>query len=474
MSLIRVIIVEDSDDDMLLVLRALKKGGYEPVHIRVETREELQKALRDDNWQIIISDHAMPKFSAPEALKVLKESGRDIPFIIVSGTIGEDVAVEAMKTGAHDYIMKDNLVRLAPAVERELRDAEVRREHKRYEEQLEFLSLHDQLTGLYNRIYFENELKRLEGGREYPVMIISADLDGLKLINNTLGQKEGDRVLKICAELLGSLLRKGDILARVGGDEFVALIPRAIDIEGDRLVSAVRDKVEDYNQHNNNNFPINISLGYAVSYDQTQSLEETLKHANNNMLLDKQNRSESTCNQVVNALLAALSERDYIANGHADRLQELCLKVGKRVGLDKQRLTALSLFAQVHDLGKVGIPDSILFKNGSLTDEEWKIMRQHPEKGYRIAQASPDLAHIADLILRHHEKWNGKGYPLGLKEEEIPLECRILSIVDAYDAMTNDRPYRKAKTREEAVAELKACAGAQFDPKLVKVFLEIL
>ncbi len=473
MSLLKVIIVEDSEDDLLLLLRSLKKGGYEPIYTCVETREGLQEALEDQTWQLIISDHAMPRFSAPEALEVLKESQRDLPFIIVSGTIGEDVAVDAMKTGAHDYIMKDNLSRLAPAVERELRDSKVREQHRFYEDQLKFLSLHDQLTGLYNRAFFENELKRLEGSDAYPVVILSADLDGLRLINDTMGQKEGDRSLKICAELLKNLLEKDDVLARVGGDEFVALIPRAQSKTGEEIISLIRAEIENYNS-GNDNLPINISLGFSVCWSKADSLENGLKQAINNMRLDKENRGESARTQVVKALLAALSERDYIANGHADRLEELCLEMGERLDLDQHRLTALSLVAKVHDLGKVGIPDRILFKEGGLTEEEWEIMRQHPEKGYRIAKASPDLAHVADLILRHHEKWDGSGYPLGLKGKEIPLECRILSIVDAYDAMINDRPYRKAKSRVEALKELKQFSGSQFDPGLVEMFISLL
>lgn len=473
MTLIRAIIVEDSEDDLLLLLRALKKGGFETIYTRVETSEDLQKALSDDSWQLVISDHAMPRFSAPEALQVTKESRRDLPFIIVSGTIGEEVAVEAMRLGAHDYIMKDNLSRLAPAVRRELRDAEIRKQHKRDREMLEYLTLHDQLTGLYNRIYFENEVKRLEGGREYPVLLVTADLNGLKLINETMGQKEGDRILQKCAELLSKVLHRGDVLARVGGDEFVAIMPRSTDRSGEEIVNLIRKEIDKHNLKNED-IPISMAIGYAKSNDQSEPLEEVIIEANKKLYLDKQDRSESARNQVVQALLAALSERDYIANGHADRLDELCMKMGEAIGLDKHRLTALSLVAQVHDLGKVGIPDNILFKKDRLTDEEWVIMRQHPEKGYRIAQTSPELNQVADLILRHHEKWDGSGYPLGLKEEEIPLECRILAIVDAYDAMTNDRPYRRALTREEALEELKRNSGSQFDPNLVELFLSIV
>ncbi len=473
MTLLKVIIVEDSEDDLLLLLRALKKGGFEPIYTCVETKEGLQSALLEEKWQIVISDHAMPRFSAPEALEILKQSGRDLPFIIVSGTIGEEIAVAAMRAGAHDYILKDNLSRLAPAVERELRESMVREQHRRYRQQLDFLSLHDQMTGLYNRIYFENELKRLEGGREYPVIIISADLDGLKLINDSMGQEEGDNVIRICADLLKIPLRKGDVLARVGGDEFSAILTRADDRAGGDVLERIQHEISRYNMENEH-LPISISLGYAVSHGPEKPLDNVAREANNMMRMDKQNREASARSQVVKSLLAALSERDFISGGHAERLQELCEIMGQRVGLDQQRISALSLIAQVHDLGKVGIPDHILFKAGSLTKEEWEIMRLHPEKGYRIAQASSELKSVADLILLHHEKWDGSGYPMGLKETKIPLECRILSIVDAYDAMTNDRPYRKAKTKEEALSELKRVSGTQFDPALIDCFVEII
>jgi HD-GYP domain-containing protein (c-di-GMP phosphodiesterase class II) len=155
-------------------------------------------------------------------------------------------------------------------------------------------------------------------------------------------------------------------------------------------------------------------------------------------------------------------------------LERLCFQLGRKADLSSSELSALNLLAQVHDLGKVGIPDHILFKPGPLNDDEWKIMRQHPEKGYRIAQETTDLAGIADLILKHHERWDGKGYPLGLKGHGIPVECRILAIVDSFDAMTNDRPYRKAISVQEALEELRKGSGSQFDPQLVQHFLAIM
>lgn len=341
-------------------------------------------------------------------------------------------------------------------------------ERKQYEEELKYLSLHDKLTGLYNRAFFEAELNRLTGGRDYPITIISADVDGLKLINDTLGHDSGDEILKACAGILKKSLRSSDILARIGGDEFTILLPKTDEQTGEMLTWRIRYNEEKYNCEHSQQ--LSISIGMAAAKNKNDSLEDTFRRADDYMYRSKLRKANSTKSKIIDALMKALGERDYITEGHAQRLAVLCQKIGEAKGLSSSQLDNITLLAQVHDLGKVGVPDKILFKKGSLTETEWKIMRQHPEKGYRIAVSSPDLSNIADLILKHHEKWDGSGYPLGLEGKEIPIECRILSIVDAFDAMTNDRPYSKAKTIEKAIEELKKCSGTQFDPELIETF----
>lgn len=362
------------------------------------------------------------------------------------------------------YDEHNNLV----AIEGIARDITVRKE---LEEQLKYCSWHDSLTGLYNRAYFDMEMHRLESGRESLGLII-CDVDGLKLVNDTLGHDTGDRLLQLTATLIRSSLRQGDIVARVGGDEFAVLLPNSDERIVKDIYRRIHKAIKDHNAVDPD-LPLSLSIGFAVN-DKKTGLRDIYKEADNNMYREKLNNKQSARNTIVRTMMKALEARDHINEGHVDRLRELVVDMAEHIGLPEDDVEKLCLLARFHDIGKVGVPDGILFKPGPLTGEEAAQMQRHCEIGHRIALSVPDLEPIAELILKHHEWWNGEGYPQGLKGEEIPLACRILAIVDAYDAMTSDRPYRRTLSREEALAELKNCAGIQFDPNLVTAFIELI
>ncbi len=345
-------------------------------------------------------------------------------------------------------------------------------ERKMIEDQLKYLSLHDSLTGLYNRVYFEEEMRRLEKSRSGRVGIIVCDVDGLKSVNDTMGHAAGDELLVAAARVFRESFRESDMVSRIGGDEFAILLPNCSRAAVEKACRRIQNAIARYNEENQG-LPLSISIGFATG-EVPANLAELFREADNNMYREKLHRSQSARSALVQTLMKALEARDFITEGHADRLQDLVASVARSIGLPDHRISDLCLLAQFHDIGKVGIPDRILFKPGPLTSREVAEMRRHCEIGYFIAISPPDLMPVADWILKHHEWWNGKGYPLGLKGEEIPLECRILAIADAYDAMTNDRPYRKAMSHKEAVAELKKCAGTQFDPDLVPLFIKIV
>ena len=341
------------------------------------------------------------------------------------------------------------------------------------EEKLRYLSLHDPLTGLYNRIYFEEEMSRMEKTRYETVGILSCDVDGLKLVNDTLGHDQGDRLLVAAAGVIRESFREGDLVARIGGDEFAVVLPNTTEPSVEDACQRIQETVTAYNA-TNPELPLSISVGSAVKNGSHKNLKDVFKEADNHMYRRKLYRTQSVRSTIVNTLINTLKARDLTTERHAMRLEKLLVRMAALIGLSESTTADLSLLAKFHDIGKVGVSDSILLKEGPLTSEEWTEMRRHCEIGYRIALSASDLVPIADWILKHHEWWDGQGYPLGIKGDEIPIECRLLAIVDAYEALTSVRPYRRSFSHREAVAELWKNAGTQFDPQLLEKFVQML
>lgn len=345
-------------------------------------------------------------------------------------------------------------------------------ERKIMEERLTEMSLKDILTGLYNRNFFEEEMKRLSKERHAPMGVLVCDLDGLKFINDTLGHEYGDKLLKKTSSLLKQNFRSSDIVARIGGDEFAVLLTETKPEIVEQMIKRLRETVENYN-NSNPSIPISLSMGYSLNGGR-EDIQQIFREADDKMYREKIQREDSSRNYILQALTKSLQVRDFETEGHSDRLRNLIISLANSFNLPQDFINELSLLARFHDIGKVGVSDNILYKEDSLTEEESEEMRLHSAKGHQIASSIPDLEPIADWILKHHERWDGTGYPLGLSGEDIPLASRLLAIVDSYDAMTSNRPYRKALTKEEAIAEIRNCSGTQFDPQIVEKFIQII
>ena len=342
-------------------------------------------------------------------------------------------------------------------------------ERNKLEQQLEYLSYHDQLTGLYNRRFFEEEIRRLDVKRNFPLSIVMGDVNGLKLINDSFGHIVGDELLKKVAEVITKGCRADEIIARLGGDEFVILLPKTDFLETGQIFKRVQDLAS---KEKIGAIDISISFGWDTKNNEAEEIQDIFKKAEDYMYKNKLFESPSMRGKAIKAIINALHERNKPEEQHSHRVSELCESMGKALFLPEKELEELKIVGLLHDIGKIAIDESILNKPGQLTGDEWDEIKRHPEIGYRILSTVKDMLEMAQYVLHHHENWDGSGYPKGLKAEKIPVQSRILAVVDAYDAMTSERSFRSALPEAIAIEELQRYAGLQFDPELVRVFIK--
>ena len=334
---------------------------------------------------------------------------------------------------------------------------------------VEFMSLHDQMTGLYNRRYMFDSIKRLDTKRNLPFSVVYLDINGLKLTNDSFGHEMGDNLIVSVGNEIKEILRSDDIVGRLGGDEFLVLLPKT-DIENAAMIaeriskSVSKIKLE--------SLVPSIALGCAVKTKEEQKIDETLKMAEASMYKDKLKSGKIMRNTMVENLMDLMHDRYTITHNHSKKVMDHCEKIANAMGLSQKETVDLKKTAMLHNIGEIVIPASLLNKPDKLSAEEYELIKIHSEKGYQILKSIDEYAALAESVLEHHERWDGKGYPNGLKEGDILLHSRIINIADSYEAMTSDRTYKKGMTKEEAIAELKKCRGKQFDPEIVDIFIE--
>ena len=337
------------------------------------------------------------------------------------------------------------------------------------QEELLYYSYRDQLTGVYNRRFYEEEVKKLDIKENLPMSIIVGDVNGLKQFNDAFGHQQGDLLLKKVAEIIKSMCSKNDVICRWGGDKFIVLLPSKGIEESCDVASRIRARCAN---EIINGTHISISLGWDVKSDSEKGIGTTMRNAEDQMYKHKIVESEGLRGSTIKTVIHTLHEKSPREERHSKRVSDISQSIGRALGLSEFEINQLRAVGLLHDIGKIGISESILDKIEPLSPNEYEAIKKHSEIGYRILNSAAYMKELAEIILSHHERWDGNGYPNGLKGDEIPILARIVSVADSYDAMMSDRPYRKALTEQEAISQIIQNSGTQFDVEIAKIFIK--
>jgi PAS domain S-box-containing protein len=450
---LRALMIDDSEDDILLTVRELKKGGYHLIYERIETAVDMKKALREKEWDIILCDYKMPTFDAPSAIAIFKELNLNIPFIVISGTIGEDTAIECMRSGAHDYFMKGKLSRLCPAIARELEDAKVRMKQKQSEEELRQSEakyrtiLEDIQEGYFevdatgNFIFLNDSTCQLLGYSQEELL----GMNYRQYTDPENAKKIFQAFRKVYNAGQTSEGFDWQIIRKNGTRRYVEASVSLQKNSQDKAI-VFRGLVRDVTER-------------KLAEVKLQQTLDSLKNA---------------VGATIQVLIAALEARDPYTAGHQSQSARLASAIATEMGLAQESVEGIRMAGSIHDLGKLSIPAEILTKPSRLTVIEYEMVKEHPQSGYDMLKDIESPWPLAQIVYQHHERMNGTGYPRMLKGDEIILEARIMAVADVVDAMSSHRPYRASLGIEAALKEIEQNRGTLYDETVVDACLSLI
>jgi PAS domain S-box-containing protein len=448
--LLRLLLIEDSEDDARMLIDEIARGGFDVQWERVETPEAMASALDGVPWDLIISDNVLLHFEGLAVLELFQEKELDLPFIIVSGKSGEELAVRAMKAGAHDYILKNNLSRLVPAIGREMREAAGRREGRWAEKALR------QSEERFHAL-FENA----------PVGIVIHRQGRIILANQAylymIGYENESEIYDRCVLEHIALECRLDAEERIRQRESGDVLPRmheALGLKRDGTVFPVFVEIARFG------LPDDLAtVAFVSDITGVKRSEETLR--------ESYRKLEDIFTQTVKALASITEMRDPYTAGHQVRVAQLACAIGVNMGLADEQIKTIKMAASIHDIGKTTIPAEILNKPGALNDVEMSLVQNHACSGYEILKNINFGEPVAEIVWQHHERLNGSGYPRGLDGDEIMIEARILAVADVVETMSSHRPYRPALMLEQALDEIRQQRGILYDVAVVDACLEL-
>lgn len=495
---LRVLLIDDSEDETLLLKDELAQGGYAPEIQRVETAEKLREALQNGVWDILLLDYFMPKFDAPAAMKIYRECGADIPCLILSSQLADENAVDLMRAGAKDFISKHRRSRLLPAISRELEETRQRRERKTFEMELVdtnralntlsqcnqvLIHAHDEM-GLLNEI-----CRTLEKTGNYAIAWISLTGDGIHFLKPTAwGLRD--------PEFVRTLIPHNRLTASGNNPERDALVNArpciVTDLEawncawkkealqrGYRGCASIPLR-EDQNvfatlsvcvTHEQGFLPREISILEELAGDIAFGLQTIRTRLERDSM---RNRLSHVLLQTVQAIAATVEKRDPYTAGHQQRVSHIAARIATELGLTEEQVEGVRLGGIIHDIGKIYVPAEILSRPGKLSKMEFELIQTHPQVGYDIIKEVEFPWPIQEMVLQHHERLDGSGYPAGLKGDWICLEARILAVADVVESINSHRPYRAALGLQAALDEIRKGAGRLYDPGVVEVCVALL